>query len=80
MDKFENINAMDRSLRVIVGTSLSLSVLFVPYEPYWMAAAVLASAYPLLTALVAKDPIMMSIDKIKLRNVTFAKPKVALKH
>jgi hypothetical protein len=53
----DNLNTQDRIIRTAIGASLLLSMLVLPLSPLILAALSLASFYPLLTALVAWDPI-----------------------
>jgi len=54
----ENLSYFNRSARIVIGLALVLSILFVPFQPSWIAIAAFLSFYPLLTALLSYDPLL----------------------
>lgn len=59
-----NVSTTDRVIRVIIGTALMLAAYFEQSDAEMMFAFTLASFYPLLTALVAWDPIYSAIGSV----------------
>jgi len=67
----ENLGSIDRSVRMIVGIALCVSILFMSYSAEWIAAIVLVAMYPLFSALIAFDPVLMLMEKTKLKPVFY---------
>lgn len=61
----ENVGTMDRTARLVIGLSLSLSLLVIPSSSAWIAAAAFAAAYPLVTGLTAIDPFLTLVENVK---------------
>lgn len=61
----ENLSTVDCIARTIAGIILSMSVLFLPLGTMGIAAVCLVAAYPLLTGLVAIDPIIALFSATK---------------
>lgn len=53
----ENLNTKDRIIRTSIGSALLISMLLMASGPLSIAALSLAAFYPLLTALLAWDPV-----------------------
>lgn len=74
----ENLGAFERFTRITLGLAITLSVLYVPYGPVWIITASMVSAYPLLTGLIAFDPVLAMFSGLKEKIGTqFATRKVA---
>jgi len=60
----ENLGYTDRFTRISIGIALSMSILLMPYQAAWIAAAAFAAVYPLLTGLTAIDPVLKVAESI----------------
>lgn len=76
----ENLNMKDRITRVTIGCVLAMTPLYIPENTAIFTAAVLSSIYPLLTGLVAIDPVLNAITKIKWRPITNTSKDQAMPH
>ncbi len=63
----KNLSSEDRVMRVIVGIALAMMPLYFADNVGIITATVFASMYPLFTALVATDPLVLIIENIKLK-------------
>ena len=69
IQQHENLGNIDRTMRIITGIALCLSILIMPFGAAWIAAIAFASMYPLLTGLIAIDPFLTIIESIKIKPV-----------
>ena len=53
----ENLHTKDRIVRITIAAALLTNMLLLPLDPTLIAAMAFASFYPLMTALMAWDPI-----------------------
>jgi len=60
----ENLNSIDRVVRVIAGVGICLSVLLAPLESTWIAVFSFAAMYPLLSGMTAIDPVFALAENI----------------
>ena len=60
----ENLTDFDRAMRLTIGVTMAISLLFVPLEGVWIAALASAAMYPLLSGLTAIDPLFAIAENI----------------
>ena len=60
----ENLSNTDRTMRIVIGVCLTMSVLVMPYESAWIIAVTFAAMYPLLSGLTAIDPVLTVVENI----------------
>lgn len=53
----ENLDTKDKVIRTLIGSSFLVAMLTLPLSAESIAALIFASFYPLMTALVAIDPV-----------------------
>lgn len=66
----ENLNMKDRTTRIVIGCTLAMTPLYLPESTAIFTAAVIASIYPLLTGLVAIDPVLNALTNTKRKSST----------
>lgn len=76
----ENLNIKDRLTRVTIGLALAMSPLFFTENVALFTAAVFASFYPLVTGLIAIDPVLKVITTIDWKIATAKKKSIRTPH
>lgn len=71
--QFENLGVIERTTRIIIGLTLTLSILIMPIGSAWIAAVAFAAIYPLLTGLTAVDPIFAAYQLAKFNMTSLKK-------
>ena len=69
----DNLSTVDRSFRIIIGFGLMLSIMLVPMQVELIAAIALTAIYPLLTGLMAIDPVVAVFENILHKPFTVKK-------
>ncbi|MDH5259320.1 MAG: DUF2892 domain-containing protein [Gammaproteobacteria bacterium] len=69
----ENISSVDRTIRIVIGTLMCMSILVMPYNSAWIASFAFAAMYPLLSGLTAVDPFLAVVNSISLKPVVMNK-------
>jgi len=70
----ENLTAVDRTMRVIIGIGICLAILLMPFESAWIATFSIAAMYPLLSGLTAIDPLFAIVENISSDSLVEIKP------
>jgi len=76
----ENLHTRDRITRVIIGTILAMSPLFIAENVAFFTATVFASFYPLLTGLVGIDPVLRVFAMVNLKSALIKKKSIPTPH
>lgn len=69
----ENLSSFDRTMRIVIGVGLCMSILVMPYQAAWISALAFAAMYPLLSGLTAIDPFLALAENIALKPVEIRK-------
>lgn len=72
--RYENLGSIDRTIRVYIGLALAMTPLFIDEYVEIITATVFASIYPLMTGLLAFDPLLSMVEKFKWKSVSFRNP------
>ena len=76
----ENLHTRDRITRVIIGTILAMSPLFIAENVAVFTATVFASFYPLLTGLVGIDPVLRVFTMVNSKSALIKKKSIPTPH
>ncbi len=72
MDTEYYLRNSERFTRFVIGFSLVLSIMIFPITSAWIAAVCFVATYPLLTALLAIDPIFLLLDLFAKRTTNLS--------
>ncbi|MDH5259399.1 MAG: hypothetical protein OEX07_15405 [Gammaproteobacteria bacterium] len=66
MNTYFKLRSTERFTRFVIGFGIIVSILFLPFTSNEIFMACVLAVYPLVTSLVALDPIFYVVEKVSL--------------